>query len=309
MHSCRRARWRATAPTRRGATSRRGDDSRSNDASVAASTAATSRLPIASVSANDGHLAERDDELTHRLPVDRLAAGPRRELRDLVREMVQVGLEPLGHDRVDERPRELAVDPLTVRRELLDDPLDDLLAVDVVDEHLAELRDRLQERGVLAELARRRARARLPASGRPRTPRSPSRPRPSSRSTSSTTTSRSVPKSPSEFDAATASSPDVSSAAEQLDAVGVEAVAEPAERALDLRPVRAGQEVERLELVGHEASLLSASAPDPEPRAVGLDDDAAVEVGSVEPQARRAARAPRASTESGGRSRCRARPR
>ena len=115
-------------------------------------------------------------------------------------------------------------------------------------EHLAGLRDRLGERRVLLQLAaderehRRRAPAPRYAGDRLRVG------APSSARRRSTMTSRPpTAKRPSALQAATASSPLASAALEVLDRVLAEAVREPPQRAVDLRPVGAGEQVDGLQ--------------------------------------------------------------
>ena len=121
--------------------------------SAAASTATTSRATPRIGERERRHLAERHDELADGLPLERLAVRPRDELRDLVGEVVEVGVLPLRDDGVEQRAAEVAVDRDAVPRELLHDPVDHLLALDVVDEDVAVLRDGLRQRRVLAQLA------------------------------------------------------------------------------------------------------------------------------------------------------------
>ena len=94
-------------------------------------------------------LGERRDERLDLALADRLAAGPRRELVDLVGELVQVVA-----DELDERGAGLGLGAGAGELELLRDPLRELPLGDREGEHLPDLRDRLRERRVGLQLLR-----------------------------------------------------------------------------------------------------------------------------------------------------------
>ena len=146
-----RERCRASAPTRRGATSRRGEASRSRIASAAARTATTSRRPHASVSANDGHIADG------RRPGARTSSH-----RGALPPPTSRAWRPRSRGHADRRLRTSRVDERACESRLALTPsrcancsaiqLDDLLAATSWTEHLTRLRAGLRQSGVLAEL-------------------------------------------------------------------------------------------------------------------------------------------------------------
>ena len=122
---------------------------RSSSDSVMASTAPTSRRPHASVSEKIGVSALPTASSSTSCDGDLVAAGPRCELLDLARELVEVVADDL-----DERAARLLVRLRAEPAELLADPLWQLSLRHVVREQLARLRDRLRERRVGLQLAR-----------------------------------------------------------------------------------------------------------------------------------------------------------
>ena len=192
------------------------------------------------------HLRTAGGELLDLADTDGVAARPGRDLVDLGRELVRVLADDL-----DEQANRVRVDVHAAFGELLRHPLGDAAFRNVVDEDVARLRARLPERRVLLELggderehgvgsgAREVRRDRLDVGGLP----------------ALDVLDDDEPAAAAEQAQRVARRDGVVTAGlergEELDAVLADPVAQPPERALDLRPVAAGDQVDGLELGRH----------------------------------------------------------
>ena len=239
----------------------RGRCERSSSDSVARSVAGDVAAPPRVRDGEDRRLGAADGELLDDGARDRLAVRPRRELLDLGREIADV-----VPDRLDERAARVAVGRRTEPRELLADPLRQLL--------LARPRTCALRRPCATAFASAESFL-TPSPTSTRTVSGAGEARYASTSltsaafhasTPSTTTARdSPPKSPSELQAETASAPDASEAWRCSVASSPIARPEPLERERDLRPVAPREEVDRLQraLVRHAAKHRRLPRPRP----------------------------------------------
>ena len=231
-----------------------------------------------------------------------LARGPRRELVDLGRQRVEVVA-----DELDERAARLGLGGRAEARELLADPRRYRPLRHVVHEHLAGLLDRFSERRVGLDVAGEREHGLRRGRGQVGGQRLDVRCLPAFHLVDEHEAT--TPEEPYRVAGGDGVVPACVPCGQVLDRVLAHPRAEAGERAHDLRPVAADDQIRRSEIACHGSECTQRVSADPEALAVGLDGDTPVEVGAVDVQRRRVGKGAQRRRASGGRSRCLPRPR